>query len=264
VDQDVLTRRNDGVAVVTLNRPERLNALTGALMTTLVAIFTELAADPDVGCVVVTGAGRGFCAGGDVQMQAQAAGKSDLSPELRADQLRFFMESARLLHEMPKPSIAMVNGVAAGAGMSLALACDLRVVAASARMTTAFAKVGLSGDFGGSYFLTRLLGPALARELYFTSEVLDAQRITALGLASRVVPDEQLEAETMAIANRMASGPRLSWRYIKRNMKIAEEGALSDVLDSEAYGMMRCRQTEDHAEAARAFVEKRAPVFRGR
>jgi 2-(1,2-epoxy-1,2-dihydrophenyl)acetyl-CoA isomerase len=264
VEQEVLSRRDDGVAVLTLNRPERLNALTGSLMTTLAGMLTELAADPDVGCVVVTGAGRGFSAGGDVQVQAQAAGKSDLSPELRADQLRSYMESARLLHEMPKPTIAMVNGVAAGAGMSLALACDLRVVAASARMTTAFAKVGLSGDFGGSYFLTRLLGPALARELYFTSEVLDAQRITALGLASRVVPDERLETETMAIASRLASGPRLSWRYIKRNMKMAEEGTLSDVLDSEAYGMMRCRQTEDHAEAARAFVEKRTPVFRGR
>lgn len=264
MDQDVLVSREDGVAVVTLNRPERLNALTARLMTTLVATLAGLAADPEVGCVVVTGAGRGFCAGGDVQVQAQAAGKPDAAPEARADLLRGHMETARLLHEMPKPTIAMVNGVAAGAGMSMALACDLRVVAASARMTTAFAKVGLSGDFGGSYFLTRLLGPALARELYFTSEVLDAQRIAALGLASRVVPDEQLLAETLTLAQRLAGGPRVAWRYIKRNMKAAEEGSLSDVLDAEAAGMMRCRQTEDHAEAAQAFVEKRAPAFRGR
>jgi 2-(1,2-epoxy-1,2-dihydrophenyl)acetyl-CoA isomerase len=263
-DQDVLIRRIDGVAVVTLNRPERLNALTGGMMTRLVSTLAALAEDVEIGCVVVTGSGRGFCAGGDVQAQAQAAGRSDVSPELRADQLRAYMESARLLHEMPKPTIAMVNGVAAGAGMSLALACDLRIVGASARMTTAFAKVGLSGDFGGSYFLTRLLGPALARELYFMSDVLNADRIQALGLASRVVSDDALETETLAIAGRLASGPRLSWRYIKRNMKAAEEGSLGDVLDSEAYGMMRCRQTEDHAEAAQAFVEKRAPVFRGR
>ncbi|MBN8929079.1 MAG: enoyl-CoA hydratase [Rhodospirillales bacterium 69-11] len=264
MDQELLMRAEDGVAVVTLNRPERLNALTPSLMTTMAETLTRLAADPAIGCVVVTGAGRGFCAGGDVQLQAQAAGKSDASPEQRADQLRAFMESARLLHEMPKPSIAMVNGVAAGAGMGIALACDLRVIGDAARMTTAFAKVGLSGDFGGSYFLTRLLGPALARELYFTSEVLDADRIVALGLTSRRVADAALEAETMALARKLAGGPRVAYRYMKRNMKVAEEGSLSDVLDSEAAGMMRCRMTEDHAEAARAFVEKRAPAFRGR
>lgn len=264
MDQDILTSVENGVAIVTLNRPERLNALTAPMMMAMVDVLARLSGDADVGCVVLTGAGRGFCAGGDVQLQAQAAGRSDLSPEQRADLLRSHMEAARLLHEMPKPTVAMVNGVAAGAGMSLALACDMRIVAASARFTTAFAKVGLSGDFGGSYFLTRLLGPALARELYFTSEVLDSQRIAALGLASRVVPDEQLVAETLTLANRLADGPRVAWRYIKRNMKAAEEGSLSDVLDAEANGMMRCRQTEDHAEAAQAFVEKRPARFRGR
>lgn len=261
---EVLTMVDRGVATVTLNRPERLNALTATLMDALGQALEDLAADPEVGCVVLTGAGRAFCAGGDVQVQAAAVGRTDLSPEQRADRLRGHMEAARLLHEMPKPTIAMVNGVAAGAGMSLALACDLRMVGSSGRMTTAFAKVGLSGDFGGSYFLTRLLGPALARELYFTSEVLDSDRIAALGLATRVVPDASLGVETTALAERLAAGPRLSWRYIKRNMKIAEEGTLSDVLDSEAHGMMRCRQTEDHAETARAFLEKRPPLFRGR
>jgi 2-(1,2-epoxy-1,2-dihydrophenyl)acetyl-CoA isomerase len=258
------TVQENGVAVVTLNRPERLNALTASLMTALRGTLGALAEDPAIGCVVVTGAGRGFSAGGDVQVQAANARQADRPAEQRADQLRGFMESARLLHEMPKPTIAMVNGVAAGAGMAMALACDLRMVAASARMTTAFAKVGLSGDFGGSYFLTRLVGPALARELYFTSEVLDAQRIAALGLASRIVADDALSGETMAMAQRLAAGPRVAWRYIKRNMKAAEEGSLADVLDAEAFGMLRCRLTEDHAEAAQAFVEKRAPVFRGR
>ena len=131
-------------------------------------------------------------------------------------------------------------------------------------MTVAFAKVGLSGDYGGSYFLTRIVGPALARELYFTSEMLNSARLERLGLASRVVPDDRLEAETMAQAAIFANGPRMAWRYIKRNMKAAEEGTLSDTLDSEAYGMLRTRETADHAEAAKAFVEKRPPMFGGR
>ncbi|HEY8289977.1 MAG TPA: enoyl-CoA hydratase-related protein, partial [Acetobacteraceae bacterium] len=225
----VLTQIEDGLAIITLNRPERLNALTRTMLDALLETLKAVAADPAIGCLVLTGAGRGFCSGGDVEVQAQNAGKAGASPEQRADQLRAGMEASRLLHEMPKPTIAMVNGVAAGAGMSLALACDMRQVAQSARMTTAFARVGLSGDYGGTYFLTRLLGPALARELYFTCEMLDSARIQALGLASRVVADDRLATETLELARRLASGPRLAWRYIKRNMKAAEEGTLSDV-----------------------------------
>jgi 2-(1,2-epoxy-1,2-dihydrophenyl)acetyl-CoA isomerase len=265
MSEELLTRVENGLATITLNRPERLNALTRGMLSGLLEILTGYASDPDIGCVVLTGAGKAFCSGGDVKVQAAAAGgKSGMTPEQRADQLRHTMEASRLLHEMPKPTIAMVNGVAAGAGMSLALACDMRIVGASARMTTAFAKVGLSGDYGGTYFLTRLIGTARARELYFTSEVLDAARMDTLGLANRIVPDDRLEAETMALASRLAAGPRIAWRYIKRNMKAAEEGTLSEALDSEAYGMLRCRESEDHAEAARAFVEKRQPNFKGR
>jgi 2-(1,2-epoxy-1,2-dihydrophenyl)acetyl-CoA isomerase len=214
---------------------------------------------------VLTGAGKAFCSGGDVRVQAQMAGSAATqSPEQRADQLRRTMVASQLLHDMPKPTIAMVNGVAAGAGMSLMLACDMRVVAESARMTTAFAKVGLSGDYGGTHFLTQLVGPAMARELYLLSETLDANRMKELGLATRVVADAALRTETMALACRLAEGPRVAYRYIKRNLNVAEKGVLSDTLDSEAFGLMRTRMTEDHAEAARAFVEKRAPVFKGR
>jgi 2-(1,2-epoxy-1,2-dihydrophenyl)acetyl-CoA isomerase len=252
------------VATVTLNRPERLNALTRGMLSGLRTHLAAWAEDPAIGCVVLTGAGRAFCSGGDVRAQAAAAGKSEQSPEQRADQLRASMEASRLLHDMPKPTIAMVNGVAAGAGMSLALACDLRIAGESARMTTAFAKVGLSGDYGGTYFLTHLVGPSKARELYLTAEMLDAARLLALGLVTRVVPDSGLLAETLALAGSFASGPRVAYRYIKRNLKVAEEGTLSDALDSEAYGMLRTRETADHAEAAQAFVEKRAPRFTGR
>jgi 2-(1,2-epoxy-1,2-dihydrophenyl)acetyl-CoA isomerase len=158
----------------------------------------------------------------------------------------------------------MLNGVAAGAGLSLALACDLRIAGRSARMTTAFAKVGLSGDYGGTWFLTQLVGTAKARELYFLSDVLDAARIEGLGLANRVVADAELVSETMALAAKLANGPSVALRYMKRNLNAAVSGDLAAGLDSEAYGMLRSRASEDHKEAARAFVEKRPPVFRGR
>lgn len=264
MSEEFLVRVEDGVAVLTLNRPERLNALTRSMLTGLRTHLAALAEDPAIGCVVLTGAGRAFCSGGDVAAQAVAAGKSEQSPEQRADSLRASMAASELLHDMPKPTIAMVNGVAAGAGMSLALACDLRIAGETARMTTAFAKVGLSGDYGGTYFLTQLVGPSKARELYLTAELLDAPRLLALGLVTRVVPDGELLAETMALAKRFAHGPRMAYRYIKRNLNVAEGGSLPDTLDSEAYGMLRCRETADHAEAARAFVEKRPPVFSGR
>jgi 2-(1,2-epoxy-1,2-dihydrophenyl)acetyl-CoA isomerase len=264
MSEELLLSVEDGVAVFIFNRPERLNALTRGMLSGLRTHLAAVAEDPAVGCVVLTGNGRAFCSGGDVKVQAAVAGKSEQSPEQRADQLRASMEASRLLHDMPKPTIAMVNGVAAGAGMSLALACDMRIAGESARMTTAFAKVGLSGDYGGTYFLTQLVGPSKARELYLTAEVLDSSHLLALGLVTRVVPDAALVSETKALAHTFANGPRVAYRYIKRNIKVAEQGTLSDTLDAEAYGMLRSRETADHAEAARAFVEKRAPVFTGR
>ena len=263
-ETDLLARVEEGgVAVLTMNRPDALNALTRPMMRAMWDALERYGADPDIGCIVLTGAGRGFCAGGDVK--AMASGEKNLGTfEAKAQDLRARMDIVRLLHAGPKPTIAMVNGVAAGAGLGLALACDIRIAAASARMTTAFAKVGLSGDFGGTWFLNRLVGPARARELYFMSEILDSARIEALGLANRVVPDGQLEAETMALARRIAAGPRVALGYMKRNANVAMLGTLSDLLDAEALHMTRCRDTEDHREAARAFVEKRAPAFKGR
>jgi 2-(1,2-epoxy-1,2-dihydrophenyl)acetyl-CoA isomerase len=261
-ETDLLTRVENGVAVLTMNRPDALNALTRPMMKGMWDALEQYGNDPEVGCIVLTGAGRGFCAGGDVK--AMASGVKNLGTfEAKAADLRARMDIVRLLHAGPKPTIAMVNGVAAGAGLGLALACDIRIAGTSARMTSAFAKVGLSGDFGGTWFLNQLVGPARARELYFTSEILDADRIAALGLANRVVADEALEAETMKLAQQIASGPRVALHYIKRNHVIALTGSLSDLLDAEALHMTRCRDTDDHKEASRAFVEKRKPVFKG-
>ena len=250
------------VATLTLNRPDRLNALSSSILDGLLEALPRLGADPEIAVVVLTGAGRGFCAGGDVKSMAD--GTSLLHVEDAAQRLRARMEVSRLLHEIPKPTIAMVNGPAAGAGLAMALACDLRIASASARFITAFVKVGFSGDFGGSYFLSKLVGSGKARELYYTGEPLDAAQALALGIVNRVVPDAELTDATAALATRLARGPSIALGLMKQNFNAAETGTLSELLDLEAEHQIKTGRTEDHLEAARAFVEKRAPIFRGR
>ena len=262
--QDLLESVKNGVATLTLNRPDRLNAMSGAMLDALLDALSRLAEDGSVGVVIVTGAGRGFCAGGDVKAMAEGREFGGDTLEEKAQELRAKMEVSRWLHEMPKPTIAMMRGPAAGAGLSLAMACDLRVASDTARLGTAFARVGYSGDFGGSYYLTQLVGTAKARELYFTADLLDAPQALALGLVNRVVPDARLEEETMALASRLARGPRVALRYMKRNMNAAETASLKEMLDLEAWHHTRTGMTEDHREAARAFVDKREPHFKGR
>jgi len=264
MSDDVLQTVKDGVAVLTLNRPERLNAMSQPMLDDLLEALPRLAEDGAVGAIVLTGAGRGFCAGGDVKAMAEGNEMRGVTLEERAHGLRAQMEVSRWLHELPKPTIAMVRGAAAGAGLSLALACDLRFAGESARFGTAFARVGYSGDFGGSYFLTQLVGTAKARELYFTADLVDAREALALGLVNRVIPDDRLEEETLALAVRLAKGPRIAYGYMKRNLNAAESGSLGELLDLEAWHHTRCGMTEDHREATKAFVAKREPVFRGR
>lgn len=259
----LLQSREGGLLTLTLNRPEAKNALSHDLTAELVEAVAAAAADQTVRAVLLQGAGDMFCAGGDVK--AMAAGRdADMGFEARVAGLRGRMEASRLLHEMAKPTIAAVQGAAAGAGLSLALACDFRILAASARLTTAFAKVGLSGDFGGTYFLTRLIGSAKARELYLTSPLVPAEEAYRLGLATRVVPDAELAAAAHDFALALANGPSVTLGYIKKNLNLAEQAPLSTVLDAEALHHTRCAGTADHKEAAKAFVEKRKPVFQGR
>jgi len=260
--QELLETIADRVATLTLNRPDRLNALSTTMLDALLEALPRLAADPRVAVVVVTGAGRGFCAGGDVKNMATRSKPSDISEAVQS--LRGKMEVSRLLHEMAKPTIAMVNGPAAGAGFSIALACDYRIAAESARFVTAFAKVGFSGDFGGTYFLSKLIGSGRARALYYTGEALDAKQALALGIANQVVPDPELHEATMVLARRLASGPAIALALMKKNFNAAESGSLSELLDLEARHQIEAGMTEDHLEAARAFVEKRAPIFKGR
>ena len=274
---DVLIEKKDGVAKITLNRPESLNAMGGALMPMLAQYLADVSADRSVRCVVLTGAGRAFCAGGDVK--GMAAGRdailnpnggspSETSPAaimaagvhgLRASQ----RATSLVLHTMPKPTIAMVNGHAVGAGLSLALACDIRVASENAKLGTIFRNVGFSGDFGGAYFLQKLVGMGKARELYFTGEILSATDAMAIGMVNRVVPHEKLEEETMALAAQLASGPTLAYARMKENLNRAEDCDLPTLLDQEALNMTLSGQTNDHREAAKAFVEKRTPTFKG-
>lgn len=258
----VLQDLDRGLLTITMNRPDRRNALNQDMIRGLVEAAHRAKDDPEVRAVLLKGAGGTFCVGGDVKSMAAAGAPPPL--EQKVANLRRGMEVSRILHQMPKPVVAQIDGAAAGAGLSMALACDLRVAGASAKITTAFAKVGLSGDFGGTYFLTHLIGAAKARELYLTSPVLTAEQAEALGIVSRVVPDAEVESATRELALSLAQGPTVTLGYIKTNINNAETLSLEACFDGEALHHSRCAETADHKEAAAAFVEKRAPVFQGR
>ncbi|MEO6409528.1 MAG: enoyl-CoA hydratase [Burkholderiaceae bacterium] len=252
--------RDDGVAVLTMNRPDRLNALSASMIEAAIDALQRCATDESVGCVLLTGAGRGFCAGGDVSMMAGPA-VAAMTLEQQIDRQRGIHRFAALLHSMPKVTLAAVNGAAAGAGLGLALACDLRIASSTARLTTAFAKVGFSGDFGVTWGLVQLLGEAKAKELLFLSETVDAEEALRLGLVNRVEPAEEFGAAALALATRIASGPRTALRYMKENVGFASSESYEALLDREAFSQRRCAQTDDHREGVAAFMQKRPPKF---
>ncbi|MBI1187653.1 MAG: enoyl-CoA hydratase [Alphaproteobacteria bacterium] len=263
--QELIADLSDGVLTLTMNRPEARNALNGAMLEALGVQITQAELDPNVKCVVLTGAGGAFCAGGDVKGMASGGGASDLGIDAAIHRQRQSQRNTSgRLFAMPKPTIAALPGAAAGAGLGLALACDLRIMAETAIMTTAFARVGFSGDYGGTYFLTQLVGAAKARELYFLSERVSAAEAQALGLTNWVCAPSALATKTQEIARRLAAGPTIAFRYMKENLNRAMAGDLHDCLDLEVTHHVHCGQTADHREAAKAFVEKREPVFVGR
>lgn len=262
--EDLTSSLRDGVLTLTMNRPEARNALSIAMLRSLASELAAAETDPGVRCVVLTGAGKAFCAGGDVKnMAGDGAADSQVAAQIHEQRL-LQQATAGRLHKMPKPTIAGINGAAAGAGLSLALACDLRVMSNSAFMTTAFAKVGLAGDFGGAYFMTQLIGPAKAREFYLLSERIDAQQALRLGLTNWSVDAEELEGFTARLATRLAGGPAIAFRYMKENLNRAASTGLDDCMDLEATLHVHSSLSEDHKEAAAAFVAKREPVFNGR
>lgn len=262
---ELIGERAEGVVVLTLNRPESRNALSDTLSPALRKMFARLADDAEARCVVLTGAGSAFCAGGDVKGMG---GGGSRAPRSRAEAVEDLTERQMALtgalYALPQPTIAALPGPAAGAGLSIALACDLRIAAASAFVTTGFANIGLSGDYGASFFLTQLVGTARARELFYTGERVSAERCEALGIVNRVVPEDQLRDETLALARQLASGPSVAFRHMKANLDGALREDLPACLAREAEGLVASARTDDHREAVRAFIEKRKPNFAGR
>lgn len=263
MNETVLYEASDAIATITLNRPERLNTMNRKLVEEALEAIETAASDDSVRVVILTGAGRGFCAGGDLSGE----GGSVLAGgpiETDVGALRRYMRTSELLHEMPKVTIAAINGPCAGAGLAWACAADLRYAAASAVFNSAFLTAGLSGDFGGTWTLTRLVGAAKARELYLLAERFNATEAERIGLVSRTLADAELMPHVRGVAKRLVDSAPLTLRAIKQNLNDAIEVGFSEMLDREAERHIRCGRTRDAREAAMAFIQKRAPKFEGR
>jgi enoyl-CoA hydratase/carnithine racemase len=261
---ELLCEIRDRVAVITLNRPEARNALSDHLTPALRRMIKQCGDDPNVGALLITGAGTAFCAGGDVKGMGSNSNKTEMTFEERVADLRTKQRTLTgALVAVRKPTVAALPGPAAGAGMALALACDIRIAAESAIMSTGYARVGLTGDYGIAWLLTRLVGTSRARELMFLSERIDARRCEMLGLVNRVVADAELGENAFALAKSLAEGPSIALARIKDNLDHAVSANFLDSMDHEAENMVRSARTTDHKEAVRAFIDKRKPVFVG-
>ena len=263
---ELLCAIRDRVAVITLNRPEARNALSDHLTPALRSMIKTCGEDPGVGALLITGAGTAFCAGGDVKGMGAHRDKKklDMSHDEKVADLQ---ERQRLLTgaliSVRKPTIAALPGPAVGAGLAIAMACDIRIAAESAFVSTGYLRVGLSGDYGIAWLLTRLVGTSRARELMFTADKVDAARCEAIGLVNRVVPDARLQNEAFALARSMAEGPAIALRYMKDNLDEALLFDFATARDHEAERLIRTTMTSDHREAVQAFNDKRKAIFKG-
>ena len=267
--EELLCRLEDRVAIITLNRPKKKNALSDHLTPALRQTLLDLETKREVGCILITGSGDAFCAGGDIGgMGGNASKDKEVSERPTAEErvraLIHKQETLTLrLADHAKPTIAALPGVAAGAGLCIALACDIRVACRSAFVTTAYRNIGFSGDYGGSWLLTQLVGPSKAKELFFTGRRVQSDEALALGIFNNVFEDASLENEALAMAKQIASGPPIAIAFMKEHINRAVTGDLRSNLAMEADRLIRCAATSDHKEAVKAFMEKRTPVFTG-
>lgn len=258
----LLESREGAVLILTLNRPDKMNALNVELTSALLDALRRAAADPQIRAIILTGAGRAFCAGGDLALIADAR-RRNAGQELES-LLRGGSQLALAICDAPVPVLAAVNGPAAGAGMNLALACDLRIASENAAFGQNFAKVGLFPDFGGTYFLPRLVGPARAAEMFYAGEMISAAEAERVGVVSHVVQHDRLADEARALAGKLAAAPPIAARAVKKVLFGSERAALERALEMEVQQQVKCFLSEDCAEGLRAFFEKRTPQFRGR
>jgi 2-(1,2-epoxy-1,2-dihydrophenyl)acetyl-CoA isomerase len=258
----LLEAKHEGIATLVLNRPDRLNALNNELATALNEALGRVAEDDRVSVVVITGAGRAFCAGGD--LAAIGKGRQGRETQSLEPLLRSGMQAVLRMRTMPQPVIAAVNGAAAGAGMNIALAADIRIAAEEATFGQNFSKVGLFPDYGGTYFLPQLVGPAKAAELFYTGDMIDAKTALGLGVVNHVVPGAQLEVEVKSLAQKIALGPGVAIRAVKKTLFGSQKKELTEALEREVQEQIGCYLSEDCSEGIRAFFDKRPPKFRGK
>ena len=262
---ELLCSIRDGVALITLNRPEARNAMSPDLTAALRGQIKARGEDDRVGALLITGAGTAFCSGGDVKAMGGRGPRGQMSFEERLSDLRWRQSNLTgALFAVRKPTIAALPGAAAGAGLAVALACDMRIAAKSAFAATGYARIGLSGDYGIAWLLTRTIGPMRARELMLTAERVDAERCERIGLVNRVVDDARLQDEAFALARSLAEGPRVAFRHMKDNLDEALGIDYPTAMHREAERLTQCSRTADHKEAVTAFVEKRKPMFSGK
>ncbi|HUE83385.1 MAG TPA: enoyl-CoA hydratase [Pyrinomonadaceae bacterium] len=252
---------DSGIVKITLNRPDKLNAFVGHMRRDLAEALEEAGSDHSVRVVVLTGAGRAFCAGGDIGFMSQLLERQDMEEFSR------LLGSARrvvtAIRQMNKPVIASVNGPASGAGCNLALACDLRIASTNASFTQSFIKIGMHPDWGGTFFLPRLVTPNQACELFFLGETIGAEESLRLGIVNRVVNPDELEAATQTMAERLRDAPPIPLAAAKQAVYASEAGDLDEMLRYETEAQMRCFESQDAKEGVRAFLEKRPPRFKG-
>lgn len=258
-DAQVLIAREDGIGTMTLNRPDKLNAFAGRMRQQVAEGIQALDADRDVRVIVITGAGRAFCAGADVGYMAELIDRRDT--EAMAALVEAGRQVVTAIRRSSKPVIGSINGVAAGGGANLALACDIRIASDRARLAQSFNRIGLHPDWGGTYFLPRLVGPAKALELFWIAEPMEAEEAHRLGLFNRVVPHDELPDATRALARQLADKPAVPLALAKRAVYESLDRSLSDMLDYELEAQLQCFRSGDAAEGIRAFVEKRSPNF---